>query len=230
MALEVYLVRHGKTVFNKVGRLQGWSDSPLLPEGQEAARALGRALKGKVEFDAAFCSISPRAADTAKLILEAKGQSDLALQVIEEVREYCFGGFEGDLVQNVHGMIARQCGYESVKAWLEAYRTADYHMLAESVSVLDPLGLAENEARFMGRLKKGLEKIAGYAPENGKVLLVSHGMAITGILKLIDKKSTLYKSVENATVSLLQFNNDKWEIEYIGKNFAAHHENNTLME
>lgn len=55
-------------------------------------------------------------------------------------------------------------------------------------------------------------------------------MAITGILKLIDKKSTLYKSVENATVSLLQFNNDKWEIEYIGKNFAAHHENNTLME
>lgn len=52
MALEVYLVRHGKTVFNKVGRLQGWSDSPLLPEGKEVARALGRALQGKVDFDA----------------------------------------------------------------------------------------------------------------------------------------------------------------------------------
>ena len=35
--LELYLVRHGKTVFNTTGRLQGWSDSPLTPEGCQVA-------------------------------------------------------------------------------------------------------------------------------------------------------------------------------------------------
>lgn len=230
MALEVYLVRHGKTVFNKVGRLQGWSDSPLLPEGKEVARALGRALQHQIEFDAAFCSVSPRAADTAKLILEAKGQTGLVLNVIEELREYCFGGFEGDLVQNVHEIIARRRGYASVESWLKAYRNGSYHMLAESVSALDPLGLAENETQFMGRLKKGMEILVQKSPQNGKVLLVSHGMAITGILKLIDKNSTLYRSVQNATVSRLHFDNDKWEIKSVGENLSAEGANTISLE
>ncbi|WP_416189838.1 histidine phosphatase family protein [Neisseria sp. CCUG17229] len=216
MALEVYLVRHGKTVFNHVGRLQGWSDSPLLPEGKEVARVLGRALQGKVHFDAAFCSVSPRAADTAKIILQAQGQADLPLGVIEEVREYCFGGFEGDLVHNVHALIAQHRGFPSVEAWLEAYRTGTYHMLAETVSELDPLGLAENEARFMGRLKQGLDILRQKSPEAGKVLLVSHGMAITGILKSIDPRSTLYQSVDNATVSRLRFEDGRWTVESVG--------------
>lgn len=220
MALEVYLVRHGKTVFNKVGRLQGWSDSPLLPEGKEVARALGRALQGKVDFDAAFCSVSPRAADTAKIILEAKGQADLPLGVIEEVREYCFGGFEGDLVQNVHGLIAQHRGFPSIETWLEAYRTGTHHLLAQTVSELDPLGLAENEGQLMGRLKKGLDILRQQSPIDGKVLLVSHGMAITGILKLIDPQSTLYRSVENATVSRLWFGNEEWKIESIGESLS----------
>ena len=43
--LELYLVRHGKTVFNTTGRLQGWSDSPLTPEGCQVAENLGRGLE-----------------------------------------------------------------------------------------------------------------------------------------------------------------------------------------
>lgn len=215
MALEVYLVRHGKTVFNLVGRVQGWSDSPLLPEGKEAARTLGRALQ-PVVFDAAFSSVSPRAADTAKLILEAK-QQDLPVGIIEEVREYCFGGFEGDLAENVHSMIARHRDYGSAKEWLKAYRNGTHHMLAESVSELDTLGLAETEAQFMSRLKKGLEKLVEQSPQNGKILLVSHGMAITGILKSIDAHSTSYKSVGNTTVSRLYFEQGGWEIDSVGE-------------
>ena len=49
--LEVYLVRHGKTVFNTIGRLQGWSDSPLTDEGRAAAAALGcRIGKREIAF------------------------------------------------------------------------------------------------------------------------------------------------------------------------------------
>ncbi len=29
MATEVYLVRHGETMFNQLNKVQGWADSPL---------------------------------------------------------------------------------------------------------------------------------------------------------------------------------------------------------
>ena len=31
--VRLYLVRHGKTMFNTIGRAQGWSDTPLTAEG-----------------------------------------------------------------------------------------------------------------------------------------------------------------------------------------------------
>ena len=81
MALEVYLVRHGKTVFNTTGRVQGWSDSPLTTEGREIAERLGRNLHA-IHFDAAFASTLPRAYETAGIIVQHKGQPDLAVQHI----------------------------------------------------------------------------------------------------------------------------------------------------
>lgn len=217
MSLEVYLVRHGKTVFNTTGRVQGWSDSPLMPEGVAAAEALGRVLMGKIDFDAAFSSTSPRAVDTAKLILASKGQADLPLVQICELKEYCFGSFEGELAEHVHHIIAQGRGFPDTESWIKAYRHGMHNMLAESISKLDPFGLAETETQFVKRLKKGLEILVGQSPENGKVLLVSHGMAITGILKSINTASSLYKSVKNATVSRLSFNGKTWEIMSIGE-------------
>lgn len=217
MALEVYLVRHGKTVFNTVGRLQGWSDSPLTQEGRDAAAALGGALRAKVRFDAAFSSTSPRAVETAEYILHAAGQDGLPLQRVPECREYCFGGFEGERVEAVHEMIACHRGYADVADWRAAYLHGSRHLLAETVSALDPLGLAETEAQFIGRLQKGLQVLVEKSPANGKILLVSHGMAITGILKSIDPSSILYKSVGNATVSRLLFEDGVWQIVSVGE-------------
>ena len=33
MATEVYLVRHGETMFNQLNKVQGWCDSPLTVKG-----------------------------------------------------------------------------------------------------------------------------------------------------------------------------------------------------
>lgn len=217
MALEIYLVRHGKTVFNTVGRLQGWSDSPLIQEGIDAAKALGSVLCGKVRFDAAFSSTSMRAFETAEYILNAAEQGNLPLQCLPECREYCFGGFEGEFAEAVHKMIAQHRGYTCVADWHEAYLHGHYHMLAETVSTLDPLGLAETEKQFISRLQKGLRLLVEKSPADGKILLVSHGMAITSILKSIDPSSILYKSVENVAVSRLIFDRETWQILSIGE-------------
>lgn len=217
MSLELYLVRHGKTVFNTVGRLQGWSDSPLTPEGREAAERLGKGLaRGNIRFDAAFSSISPRAFETAQLILNHSEQAALPLSTIESLREYCFGGLEGELVKVVHEKVAAARGLPDVAAWLSAYRHGAYNLMAESISALDPLGLAETETQFISRLKRGLAELVERSPQNGRVLLVSHGMAITGILKSIDAGSTLYQSVPNVSVSRLVYENGEWVINCIG--------------
>ena len=217
MNLELYLVRHGKTVFNTLGRLQGWSDSPLTSQGREVAHQLGLGLQNEVHFDAAFCSVSPRAAETAKIILAAKGQADLTLNVVEEVREYCFGGFEGELMQVLHETIVAARGLPDVATWLAHYRDGSRNLLAESVSQLDPLGLAETESDFITRLRRGLAEIVTRSPQGARVLLVSHGMAITGILKSIDPNSTPYQSVANASVSRLRYKDSKWTIESVGE-------------
>ena len=42
--VKLYIARHGKTMFNTIGRAQGWSDSPLTPFGEEGIRELGVCL------------------------------------------------------------------------------------------------------------------------------------------------------------------------------------------
>ena len=40
-----YIIRHGETVFNRKGRIQGWCDSPLTDLGVSQAKQLGKELK-----------------------------------------------------------------------------------------------------------------------------------------------------------------------------------------
>ena len=33
--VRLYISRHGKTMFNTIGRVQGWCDTPLTKKGEE---------------------------------------------------------------------------------------------------------------------------------------------------------------------------------------------------
>lgn len=66
-----YVVRHGQTLFNVMGKVQGWCDTPLTDEGVRAAEALGRGL-ADVDFAAAFSSDSGRAVQTLDALLGAR--------------------------------------------------------------------------------------------------------------------------------------------------------------
>lgn len=224
MSLEIYLVRHGQTQFNETGRIQGWCDSPLTQLGQEQAAQLGKRLAmQRIRFDVAYCSTLQRTIDTARIILQQVGQTTLRLQELDELREFNFGSFEGGLNSTLHEMIAKERGFASREEWLAAYRHGQYNMLAQSVHQLDPEQRAENEAAFLARLHQGFHKIVANSPlGSGRVaraLVVSHGMAITGILKSINPSATLYQSVPNASVTQLRYTLRKGlEIVNIGGN------------
>ena len=71
---RLYVIRHGKTMFNTIGRAQGWSDTPLTAEGERGIRELGIGLRESgLPFIKAFSSDSGRTIQTMGIILEELG-------------------------------------------------------------------------------------------------------------------------------------------------------------
>ncbi|GEM83704.1 histidine phosphatase family protein [Meiothermus hypogaeus] len=85
---ELWLVRHGQTIWNLEGRLTGWTDVPLTPLGEQQARSLAGWL-GQERFDGVLASDLQRAVHTARL---AYGEPQARLP---ELRELEFGALEG---------------------------------------------------------------------------------------------------------------------------------------
>lgn len=63
----IYIVRHGQTDWNKVGRLMGHTDIELNDFGKQQALIVKEKLKG-VRFDKVFSSPLKRAKETAEII------------------------------------------------------------------------------------------------------------------------------------------------------------------
>ena len=63
----LYVVRHGATEWSQSGQHTGRTDLPLLPEGEEQARATGALLTG-IDFSLVLCSPMQRAQRTCELV------------------------------------------------------------------------------------------------------------------------------------------------------------------
>ena len=77
-------MRHGETLWNREGRLLGWTDLPLTPEGEAQARA----LKGLLPSLPAYSSDLVRARRTAEL-------AGFRPEATRALREIHFGALEG---------------------------------------------------------------------------------------------------------------------------------------
>ena len=96
-SVKLYLVRHGKTMFNTIGRAQGWSDTPLTAEGERGIHELGIGLRESgLKFERAYSSDSGRTIQTMGIILEELGLTgQIPYRMDKRIREWCFGSFDG---------------------------------------------------------------------------------------------------------------------------------------
>lgn len=88
---KLILIRHGQTVWNKLGKYQGQADIELSQEGLEQAEK----LKEHFPFDdvkGIYASSLKRAMDTGKAVAE---KFDLPVVPCDELREISFGDWEG---------------------------------------------------------------------------------------------------------------------------------------
>ena len=105
---RLLIVRHGESVWNHQGRIQGHTDVALSERGLQQARRLAGRL-ADTPIDAAYCSDLRRAAETAEVILQgqtpgldtptpessAHSPARPPLQPTPRLREYHKGAYEG---------------------------------------------------------------------------------------------------------------------------------------
>ena len=85
--MELWLVRHGQTDWNRRHLLQGWVDTPLNQRGERQARALAGSLRER-SFQGVWSSDLSRAVETARLAYGEPTQS-------AALRELDFGDLQG---------------------------------------------------------------------------------------------------------------------------------------
>jgi probable phosphoglycerate mutase len=94
----IYLLRHGETVWNVEGRLQGQKDSPLTLRGIAQARAVADLLRELLDEPSAFAIVAsplPRTWQTAVILSQALGLDPGAIRFEPRLAEHHFGLWEG---------------------------------------------------------------------------------------------------------------------------------------
>ncbi|QWT17186.1 histidine phosphatase family protein [Collinsella sp. zg1085] len=94
MSQTLYIVRHGKTLFNERRLIQGWVDSPLTDLGHEQAKRVGAFCQQRgISFDYAYASTLARTHQTLEHI------TDMPFERVADLREWGFGSFEAERVE-----------------------------------------------------------------------------------------------------------------------------------
>ncbi len=153
----LYVVRHGKTLWNLEHRVQGITDIELCEEGRDAARKLRDEVQA-LEADVVISSPLSRARETAKLIVE----DTLPINVDDRIKERDWGRNEGMLIDEV----------DSWDCWDVILNTNVQNV--------------ERLQDFMSRVSEFIEEIKVKYPDK-KVLLFTHSAVVRVIHYLLGR-------------------------------------------
>ena len=211
---NLYVIRHGKTMFNTLGRAQGWSDTPLTQEGERGIQELGIGLKkAGLDFDQAVSSDSGRAIQSMGIILDEMGLAGkIPYRYDKRIREWCFGSFDGAYDGDLFfGVLPRVFQ-------IDDFRKLSLMEMAEGIVEVDTTGWAESWEKLSKRIKEGFEAIAKEleAAGGGNAIVVSHGMTITTLIYLIDPKAVEELVLDNGSVTVVEYEEGTFTIKKVG--------------
>ena len=154
--MKLYLVRHGETEWNALGKKQGRTDIPLNEVGERQAEELAERLKD-VQFDACVASPLRRAYRTAEIVTRGKCK----INVDERLIERGFGEFEGTLN----------------KDWAEMTGGAD---VWDRKLNYGERGM-ETVQEILARARSFLDDVKKNYAEDAKLLIVAHGSLLKAL-------------------------------------------------
>lgn len=203
--VTLYITRHGKTMFNTIERVQGWSDTPLTKEGAQVVGYFGEGIKD-IPFISAYSSDSGRAIETARIALSKHRDQTITHQTDPRIREWCFGSLEGGYDAELWAVLPRTLSIDENQLPRDT-RSLNYEELATAILTVDTANWAEPYEQIKARILGGFTDIARTAAANGggNVLIVSHGLTIAHFLHLIDPGAPMQPGLLNASVSQVEF-------------------------
>ncbi len=159
--MELYIVRHGETVWNAAGKIQGNTDTELNEAGRSLAGELGRRLED-VAFDRIYSSPLIRAYETACLI---RGHRNIPIIRDDRLREIHFGVLEGT----------------HFSEWMR--KDSPYHyFFDEPAHYLPPEG-GESLEQVCSRAREFLTQVVEPAWETAeRIMIVAHGALNKGLM------------------------------------------------
>ena len=161
--VDLILLRHGRTDWNAVRRIQGQSDSQLDDLGHAQAEAVAPAIAA-LEPSVMWSSDSDRTRDTSSYVARVCG---LTPTYDPRLREYSFGAREGLYHHEFQMADADQ---------YRAFLALDW----------DNVAGAEKHHQVAARMVAALTELVALVPDDGVALAVSHGAAIrTGVATLL---------------------------------------------
>lgn len=153
----LYLIRHGRTAWNDLGRMQGWSDQPLDDHGRAQAQALARRLSAR-RFAAIYSSPLLRARATAEIVAAWHG---LPVRLDDRLQERNLGEWTGLTFE-------------------EARARQPERLLGNGWRLLGPPG-GDTQASLAARVSAAFDAIVAAHPDE-TVAVVSHGGALSAYL------------------------------------------------
>ena len=97
MTNTIYIVRHGQTEWNLLGKTQGHGNSDLTPKGIEQAELLADSMT-KYPIDYIYSCDLGRAYQTAEII---GNKLNIEVEKTEALREMNFGTWEGRIIKDI---------------------------------------------------------------------------------------------------------------------------------
>ncbi|MDD9984401.1 MAG: 2,3-bisphosphoglycerate-dependent phosphoglycerate mutase, partial [Gammaproteobacteria bacterium] len=94
--IELVLLRHGESVWNRENRFTGWTDVDLTERGKEEARGAGHLLlRSGHSFDVAYTSLLKRAIRTLWLVLDEMDLMWIPVHRSWKLNERHYGALQG---------------------------------------------------------------------------------------------------------------------------------------
>lgn len=188
--LQVYLVRHGETIWNAERRIQGQSDSPLTAKGEYQARQVGERVKQE-NVTHIIASDLGRTRRTAEIIAEICG---CEVTLDPRLRELNMGVLE-----------QRPLDYLTTQE--EIWRRSLVNG-AEDGRIPEGESMTEMATRMHAALNACLELPSGSRP-----VLVSHGMALASLVSTIlglAPHAERRLRLRNCSVSRVDYQQSAW--------------------
>jgi 2,3-bisphosphoglycerate-dependent phosphoglycerate mutase len=193
--MNLVLLRHGESEWNRDNRFTGWTDVDLSDRGrQEAYRAAQLLRERGFVFDVAHTSVLKRAIHTLWIVLDDLDMAWLPVNHSWRLNERHYGALQGLNKQET----ADQFGAEQVLLWRRSYAVRPPELAPddERHPRFDPryARLSSEELPATESLQDTLRRVLPYwheviAPElvrGQKVLVAAHGNSLRALVKYLD--------------------------------------------